>query len=405
MRGRRPITRDSTYWTKARVIAGLKLFFKYNQFTPTSFHHYHSLTRYTGMTHERDFPSAYGIFRWFETMRQAWEAAGITVDRSHEPYTELEDWYLYEAAGILSRAQIAADLRRTEGSVKRRWYDLGIDARTRWGWAIHRIAEHTQIPAHLFDGYMYRGDLPYFRGNRFIYIDPGDLPDIDIIDWRRVTKDLKNAVRQSLMQRAVLILEGKDWRLYRPQQPHPQKKTDRVYHWKKYEPAPPMPFKLKRGDIVEVTDVDPVRKVRKGRRGVVHLVLRTRGDKRRQAGWYARVEFKKDKARRSTEKRVIYGLPMTTLKKVRRRHGDPIIPETALRHSAARQWYKITAGQRRKGAKLRRNSVMREQELGRARRMDRERERMRRRDERRTRAVRIVKTTGQPFRGRSASRR
>jgi len=52
------------------------------------------------------------------------------------------------------------------------------------------------VPGYRFEGYMYSGELAYFRGNQFIYID----------DWRRATKELKDAIRKSLMDRAANIL-------------------------------------------------------------------------------------------------------------------------------------------------------------------------------------------------------
>lgn len=399
MRGRNPHRmRKTSYWNRARVIAGLRRFYERFAVAPTAHHLYHAIVKGDGRTWQREFPAAYAVALFFPTMRQAWTAAGIFLDRSHEPYTVEEDWYLHEAVGILSRAQIAEDLRRTEGSVKRRMYDLGIDARTRWGWALHRVAEHTQVPGHLFDGYFYRGELPYFRGNRFIYIDPADLLDIDLIDWRRCTQALKDAVRKSLMDRAAKIIAGVDWRAARPHRAQPLKKTDRVYNWqKRHVERSPMPYALKRGDIVEVRAVYERRKVQPGRRGIVHLVMwsrATRATSASESEWVARVEFKKEKRHGKEATRVWYTLPLASLKKVRRRKGDPELPEAGLKHSETREWYKVSAGQRRKGARLKRQDTMRKE------RIKAEAERMQRRDNRRAR----TEALDGPFRGRSATR-
>src|SRR5262249_19840961 len=151
------------YWTRPHVLAGLALFFRTYGFAPTSTAAWHRLVKGTGSKHERDFPSFYAVLRYFKTFREAWEAAGVLTDRSCEPWTEIEEWYLREAVGILTRAEIAQDLRRTEGSVKRRMYDLGIEARTHWGWTLHRVEEHLQVPACTLTRHIDRGDLPFFR--------------------------------------------------------------------------------------------------------------------------------------------------------------------------------------------------------------------------------------------------
>ncbi|MGH9759744.1 MAG: hypothetical protein ACREAC_02765, partial [Blastocatellia bacterium] len=184
MRGRAQQTRTRTYWTKERVVKALALFFRTYSFAPTATAQYHDLVKGTGMTVEREFPSTYAVLRYFPTFRQAWAAAGVLTDRLNEAWTETEEWYLREAVGILSRAEIARDLRRSEGAVKRRMYDLGVDARDRWGWTPHRIEEHLQIPGARIATLMERGELPYFRGKYLIYIDPADLIGLEGITWR-----------------------------------------------------------------------------------------------------------------------------------------------------------------------------------------------------------------------------
>lgn len=44
----------------------------------------------------------------FETFRQAWAASGVDVGRSQESWSELEDWYLREGAGMISRNELGA---------------------------------------------------------------------------------------------------------------------------------------------------------------------------------------------------------------------------------------------------------------------------------------------------------
>lgn len=350
------MTRSQEYWTKARVMVGLGLFLRFYNFAPTSTEEYHAITKNTGKAHERDFPSAYAVLKWFATFRQAWTAIGVTVDRAHEPWTEAEDWYLSEATGIIARAQIARDLMRPEGAVKRRLYDLGIDARTRWGWTINRACEHLQISTHVLTAHADRGDLPYFRGNQFIYIDPADLIGLSGIDWRKATKALREAARASLIERARLIMAGVDWRAKRIYQPHP--KARKMYNTVVVKPGA-MPYNLKRGDVVEVDSPCEGHELQVGRRGVVRRVFfRTRGKSR---VWAASIEFKKMRRHGNGLPRVVYSLPLESVKRVRRRPSDARLPEMA--SSRSRLLSVSDTRARKAGLKLKRASEMRKKRL------------------------------------------
>ena len=127
-----------TWWTRERVIVGLRRFYKEHGFAPTSTEHWHQLTanrggRGGGPGTRRPYPSLYAVLRYFDTFRQAWAAAGIEVGRMQESWSELEDCYLREGAGVLSRVELARDLQRTPDAVHRRLYDLGLHTYQRWG--------------------------------------------------------------------------------------------------------------------------------------------------------------------------------------------------------------------------------------------------------------------------------
>ena len=314
-RGIQPATRPLTYWTRTRVLAGMQLFFKRHGFAPTATEPYHNLVKGSGMTYHRDFPSAYAVLRWFSSFREAWTAAGVEVDRGWEPWTADEDWYLHEATGILSRKQIAFDLRRTQDSVHRRQYDLGLNARTRWGWTVHRVGEALRVPGHRITTYIERGDLPCFRGNHYIYLDPADLIGLPVVDLRRASKEFKAAARHSLLERLAKIVGGFDWRAGRVYQPHP-------IHQRRYNDrlilANPKPNRIRQGDTVEVVKRHRSRRVRIKRRGVVKMVHFST----RVSQWRARVEFKKQLRHGEDEPRVIYSIPLTKLKKVRKSYGN-----------------------------------------------------------------------------------
>jgi hypothetical protein len=55
-----------------------------------------------------------------------------------------------------------------------------------------------------------------FKGAKHVYLDPGDLPAVDEIDWPHLPAGLESAVRQSLRRRLVHVFAGQDWRSMRP---------------------------------------------------------------------------------------------------------------------------------------------------------------------------------------------
>lgn len=295
---------------------GLQLFYQTHGFAPTSTEAYHAITKGSGFTVQRDFPSHSGVLRCFSSFREAWTAAGVVVDRGWEPWSELEEWYLREATGLIPRTQIAIDLRRTDAAVKRRQYDLGIHARTHWGWSIHAAAEAVKMPGHRFSIHIERGDLPIFRGNKHIYIDPADLIGLSGIDWRRASKEIKQAAKKSLLDRLTKIIAGVDWRAGRIYQPHP-------IHHKRYKDrlirANPKPNRIRQGDVVEVAKRHLHQRVPIGRSGIVKMVHFSTDKRVGMDGWRARVEFKKQKRHGRKEPRVIYSIPLIALRKIKRR--------------------------------------------------------------------------------------
>src|SRR5581483_11234242 len=165
-------TLDRTYWTRRRMLDGLRrVWLDFGQ-TPTSSEAYNELTRFTGATTHRPgrYPSWASVLRWYPSFREAWAAIGLQQDRGWEAWSELEDWYIREGAGLLTRKELAADLRRSPDAVHRRLYDLGLHTWQRWGWSAHRIERCAGIPLSTLKRYMRRGELPYLQGSRVLYI-------------------------------------------------------------------------------------------------------------------------------------------------------------------------------------------------------------------------------------------
>ena len=307
-----------TWWTLERVTAGLRRFYREHRVAPLSTAAYHGMTKGTGMGPRRPFPSAYAVLRHFRTFREAWTAVGVDVDRNHEDYRPEEAWFIREAAGILTREEIAAELKRTPMAIKTwlRWH--GLNTRDIWGWTIHRTERVAQVPAQLIKRYMSRGEIPYLRGTQCIYVDPADLLVVQEIDWRNPPAELEQAVRRSLIERLVRILRGEDWTAGRPYQAHPVRTTDKRWRPCMFK-TPPQPEGICTGDRVMCTKSDLDRPESRGREGTVLLVYyrrntnRTRAD--REPQWMARVEFPKTRRLRKDKRTVVYSLPLSILER------------------------------------------------------------------------------------------
>ena len=313
-----------TWWTRERVVVGLRRFYQDHQFAPTSTEEWHQITgrhgqRGGGHGGRRSYPSLYAVLRHFETFRQAWAAAGIEVGRRQESWSELEDWYLREAIGLFSRAEIARDLHRTPDAIHRRLYDLGLHTYQRWGWTLHRVERIAQVPRHRLQTYVERGDLPCVRGSKCVYVDPADLLVITEIDWSNPPAELKEAALRAWRERLVNVLAGNDWRAGRPFRPHPVVRTDRRWSQRLIRPGP-KPIEVAPGSWVEVVAPVERRPYCLGRLGRVHLVFwsvnrvgRNSARSAPEPQWMARVEFTSQHAR-SLGPRVTYTLPLTCLR-------------------------------------------------------------------------------------------
>lgn len=312
------------YWTKTRVLGGLRRYYRAAGSAPTSTEEWHAAVDLSfaagAKRHERPYPSASAILRHFPSFRRAWAAAGVAVDRAWEPWSADEEWYVREAIGILPRGQIAADLKRSDAAVKRWLYDHGLKITDAKGWTAHRFERATQIPAYRLRGYMDRGELAYYRGSKCTYFDPADFLVVSEVDWTKPPAELERAVRRSLMARIVQSLNGGDWRTGRLYQTHPIRKTDRHYRWGKRLAKPgPKPLELEAGDWVRVGQPVPARPHCQGRVGRIQLVYWTVNRQAKNSArtlpepaWMARMEFRRER-RLAGGPRVTYSLPLASL--------------------------------------------------------------------------------------------
>lgn len=317
------LTRDRRWWTRDRIVAALARFHREFGVAPTSSEAYQELQTKTGTGRygpARPFPSCTTVLRVFPSFRVAWTAAGVDVDRGWEPWTPDEEAYIVASAGILPRSVVAADTGRSAPAIKRRLYDLGINTYSAQGWTLHHVERVAQIPRHVLDKYLDRGELPYLRGNKCLFVDPGDLLVIAEIDWEDPPEELELAVRRSLAQRMVKILDGQDWRAGRPYVAHKVTKTDRRWRPRLVRPTP-RPDHVDAGDVVRlVRDVPSRGGATRGRVGKVTLIYWSQNNQqkgttreRRDPQWFARVEFSKIKAHGNDQPRVTYTLPVDAI--------------------------------------------------------------------------------------------
>ena len=322
----RPTAPRRTWWTRERVLAGLRRFHAEHGVVPTSTEEWHRLTarrgaRGGGPGAHRPYPSFYGVLRYFPTFRQAWSAAGVLIDRAMESWTELDDWYVREGTGLIPRRELARDLQRSADAVHRRLYDLGLHSYQRWGWTLHRVERVAQVPRHVLQTYLDRGDLPYLRGSKVIFVDPADLIVVREIDWERTPAELVEAARHGWRTRLVKVLAGLDWRAEQPHRAQPINRTDRRWGPRLVRPGP-RPVGIVAGDWVRVAAPVASRPHCLGRAGLVHLVYfsfnRDRKNPARTTSepqWIARVEFK-SQGPRSRGPRVTYTLPLASLEPI-----------------------------------------------------------------------------------------
>jgi hypothetical protein len=120
-------------WTRENVIKGLiKAAAELKGQLPSSDHVYNVFKK-----NRLDLPPSHRILEYFETISRAWIAAGIKPKRVSLTYSEWNDseiLYLKENIGNKLIQEIAKDLRRSYGAVRRQLYNLKITSRGNQGY-------------------------------------------------------------------------------------------------------------------------------------------------------------------------------------------------------------------------------------------------------------------------------
>lgn len=334
----------AAYWTRERVILGLRRFVKDFGFMPTGTVEFHEKRKFTGRSMDgrlslkawhQKYPSTYGVGKFFKTMRDAWKAAGFDIDQGYQEWSPMEDWFVIETVGILPREEVARYTKRTVPAVKRRLYDLGrFTAHTRWGIPLSKAAHELGVSEAIVRRYLTHGLIPYFRGYKLIYLNPADLTKIVEVDWRRVKKPFRELIRKALIQRALKILQFREeWRQHEIYKFQKQEglftkriSGPRTPSLVKERPPQP-PNNLAVGDWVEVASETSMGVT--GRIGIIRAVhysplIDERRDGTKRKCWMARVEFPRlRRSAVSSDDRIRYSLPLDCLSRTVKPQVEP----------------------------------------------------------------------------------
>jgi len=246
-----------SWWTRERVMAGLRRFHQATGQAPTTSVAWMRLSGpRTPTPQARRYPSTYAVLRHFPSFRAAWTAAGIGLAHARwAPWTAADGRYLVTMLGVQPTAEIAATLGRGEAAVRTRARRLGLHVGDAHGWPLQRVATVTGIAEWVLRGYVERGELPIFKGAKHVYVDVGDVLVVEEIDWRNPPADLETAALRSLRWRLIQILDGRDWRSLRPHRPSSPQATAVSSH--RAQPRAPRPVAIGVGSQVRVAQPVP----------------------------------------------------------------------------------------------------------------------------------------------------
>lgn len=346
-RNKRGPKRRAKWWTRERIILGLHRFYNDFGFCATSSEKWAEYAQFTGVDPEtgkrsnlgwhNKYPSFATILSTFTSFREAWTAAGLDVDRSWEPWSPIEDWFVLESVGLLPRSEVSEILKRSVPAIKRRLYDLGdIRSYNRWGITITHAEKLLGMNAAIIRKYINYGIIPYLKGNKLYYLNPADLLKIEEVDWSKpVHPELDQLIRRAVAQRILKMAKfGTAWRDHEVYKFHKTKErfAGRIQNPRRSRFAddlPKPPNDLIAGDWV---------KLNKGITGMLHVEGRfgyikaliyspqasLRRDGTKRECWVARVEFPKIRTiTGEKDDRIKWTIPLDCLVRVDKPHVEP----------------------------------------------------------------------------------
>lgn len=348
----KPGARRNRWWTKERMLEAGARFYREHKCTPTNEGWWQAETQFTAYSSDglsnhgsnRPYPSTGPLKNCWKGTRDFWTAVAaaypklnILLDKGDAPWSPLEEWFIAETVGLISRAEVArlmaeSGLGRTEAAIKRRLYEMGINTYNRWGWTVHHLSTVIGVSDAVIGNYIDHGRLPFFQGNNCLYIEPADFFIIQEYNWSKKhhPRELEEAVRKSLMQRLCFILLRLEWRKFSYHQIQARREffTGQVKkaRTRTGPTSEPKPDHVHIGDWVAITGAWARMPGAKGRIGSVKNIVwtpqRSRATQKhpaRPACWVVVIEFKKMKAHGRPEyPRVRYNVPASAVEKVRK---------------------------------------------------------------------------------------
>jgi hypothetical protein len=208
-----------TWWNRERVREGLRALRAATGQAPTDGNAYQRLIQSQEYTYARAavrrFPGIHTIRRFHVSLWEAWADAGVVLDRAWQPWSAADLWYLREAVGIFTFAEIARDLSRTPQAVDEMAGSLGLSPRRPRGlWPLRSIATAIGRSERYTRARILESGIPIVTGglsgeHRLRLVDPADLPGVRGIRWSAVSEELIEAVRQRLIARIVAVLDAR----------------------------------------------------------------------------------------------------------------------------------------------------------------------------------------------------
>lgn len=166
--------RGKVYWTRERIIEGLRAYAKDHRGQLPESHGYTATKK-----GRPEYPTTEAVLKHFGTFAAAWEAAGAAKSRYRKTWTawtDEENELLLDLAGRMTLELVAKRLNRTRGACRRQLFTLQAGrARDVPGLlSATEVAEQYGCPLHRVSTLIARGQLPAKRvqGGHYWRIDP-----------------------------------------------------------------------------------------------------------------------------------------------------------------------------------------------------------------------------------------
>ena len=193
------------YWTLERVLEGLRAFAQDTGLTPTSTSKYGAMVpqqpRGSWRQSPARYPSPSTILKHFSTIEEAWQSCGFQVTAYLSRWKPAEDAYLQAEAGKSTPTELAAQLGRSPSAVIQRMHALGLSSTVVAGVTIELLRRWSGLSRYLIMQAIRKGQLGAYTQSRFIYLNPGDLPNLPGLRLESLPETAHMLINQALEER------------------------------------------------------------------------------------------------------------------------------------------------------------------------------------------------------------